>query len=507
MGVVTAAALVVLLWDVFLAGHIAQLRTVPRVFAAISALCGLLVVPAVVVAVSAGSILTGRAVYTIAWLWPLTLWLFTLQSAFALARRLVSPLLAVPVFTYNLLLAAAATARYAVSIGDVVADPLLAVAAAQGTALGLVLGGPWVLTSPLAVQVPMLAPAYPPRWRVSRALRVTLALAAAFWGALMIAEYVPALRAVGSYRTYAGERLQERPAGDFSVGIKVFPDLAGPPPALAVRGDMALVDSVGPDALMVVLKPEGTRLAALDSLARTLESFRQREGAVLIVALGYPDDARPAYERAPDEFTRARLADVDRVARRLRPDYLLPAQEPYGEGARALGVLPVAYWQSYLTRSASLAHAAFPTIRVAVTAAAYHAADSALFAWALEPQSPLNAAGFSFHPSFRGALSLETRIAAADRWLRARPPSRKPVWVFAASGYPLAHGERSQEQAVWRALTWATSRRDVRGVVVAEAGDYEQVLGLRTPSGRTRPVATMVGRAVTGLREARSAQQ
>lgn len=504
---VGVAAALVLLWDVFLAGHIAQLRTVPRTFAALTALCGLLVVPAVVVAVSAESILTGRAVHTIAWLWPLTLWLFTFQATLALTRRLVPPLLAGPILAYNLLLATAATARYAVSLGDTVADPLLAVAAAQGIALGRVLGGAWVLASPWAVQVPMLAPAYPPRWRLSRFVRITLATAAGFWGLLTVAEYVPALRAVGSYRGYAAERLQERAAGDFAVGLKVFPELAGPPPALAVRGDMTLVDSVGPDALMVVLEPEGTRLAALDSLARTVESFRQREGALLIVSLGYGPDAGERFRQAPAEFTRDRLADVDRVARRLRPDYLLPADEPYGRGAETLGVLPLDYWQSFLTRSADLAHAAFPSIRVAVSAAAYSQPDSLLFAWALSPGSPLNAAGFSLHPSFRGALSLETRLAAADRWLRARPASRKPVWVFAASGFPVAHGEHSQEQAVWRALTWATSRRDVRGVVVVEAGDYGRLLGMRTPSGRTRPVATTVARALRGLREARTAQQ
>jgi hypothetical protein len=507
VGAVVLAAVVVLLWNVFLAGHVAQLRTVPRAFSALSALCGLLVVPAVVVSVSAGSILTGRAVYTIAWLWPLTLWLFALQAAFSLTRGLVSPLLAAPILGYNLLLAAAATARYAVSAGDPVPDPLLAVAAAQGTALGRVLGGAWVLASPLAVQVPMLAPAYPPRWRVSPAVRATLAAAAGFWCLLTLGAYVPALHAVRSYNGYSAERLQERPAGDFAVGVRIFPALDGPPPAPAVRGDLALVDSIAPDAVMVLLRPEGARLAALDSLARTLESFRQREGAVLVVALGYGPGDREAFARSPGSYTERRLADVDRVARRLRPDYLLPAHEPYGAGAAALGTLPLDYWQDYLRRSADLAHAAFPTIRVAVSATAYDARDSALFAWALSPRSPLNTAGFSFTPSFRGALSLEARIAAADRWLRARPDSRKTVWVFAARGYPLLHGERSQEQAVWRALTWATSRRDVRGVVVAEAGDYAEVVGMRTTSGRVRSVAAMVERAAAGLREARLPQQ
>ena len=447
LAIVAAAAAVVLLWDVYLAGHIAQLRTVPRSFAAVSALAGFLVIPAVLVAVSAESTLTGRAVYGIAWLWPLTLVLFATQAGFAVARRLVSPVLGVPILVYDVLIALAAAARYAASLGDAPHEALLAVSAAQGTALGRVAGGAWVLSSPFAVQVPMLAPAYPPRWRVSRPVRLTLALAAAFWSVLILAEYVPALRAVGSYEGYAGERLQERPGGDFAVGIKVFPALDGPPPALAVRSDLALVDSIGADAVMVVVEPGGARLAALDSLARSVETFRQRDSALLIVALGYDRGAGERFRASPEEYTRERLADVNRVARRLRPDYLLPADEPYGRGARALGVLPVTYWQDYLGRAADLAHDAFPAIRVAVSAAAYTEADSLLFAWALSPRSPMNAAGFTLYPSFRGALSLETRLGAADRWLRARPASRKPVWVFATGGYPLVHGERSQRSA------------------------------------------------------------
>ena len=263
VGLVAAAAAIVMTWDVLLAGRIAQLRTVPRAFAAVSALAGLLVVPAAVVAVSAESTLTGRAVSGIAWVWPVTLLLFAAQAAYAVARRLVSPLLVVPILVYDVLLALAAVARYAVSLGDVPPHALLAVGAAQGTALGRVLGGAWVLASPFALQVPILAPAYPPRWRVSRPVRFTLAVAATFWSALMVAEYVPALRAVGSYDGYASERLQERPGGDFAVGLKVFPALDGPPPVLAVRNDLALVDSIGPDAVMVVIEPGGAKLGAL----------------------------------------------------------------------------------------------------------------------------------------------------------------------------------------------------------------------------------------------------
>ena len=91
MGAVAGAALVVLFWNVFLAGHIAQLRTVPR---------------------------------------PLAL--FVVQALYALVRRLVSPLLAWPILAYNLVLALAAVARYALSLGYTPPDPLLAVAAALG---------------------------------------------------------------------------------------------------------------------------------------------------------------------------------------------------------------------------------------------------------------------------------------------------------------------------------------------------------------------------------------
>ena len=67
-----AASLLVMLWDVFLAGQIGQLRRAPRFFRSVTALAGLLIAPAVLVAVAAASILNGRAIHIIAWVWPLT---------------------------------------------------------------------------------------------------------------------------------------------------------------------------------------------------------------------------------------------------------------------------------------------------------------------------------------------------------------------------------------------------------------------------------------------------
>src|SRR5438270_549953 len=55
------ASALVLLWDIALAGQIAQVRRAPRSFRALTALAGLLIAPATIIAVTSASILEGRA--------------------------------------------------------------------------------------------------------------------------------------------------------------------------------------------------------------------------------------------------------------------------------------------------------------------------------------------------------------------------------------------------------------------------------------------------------------
>ena len=137
--------------------------------------------------------------------------------------------------------------------------------------------------------------------------------------------------AVRSYGTYAQDRLQERPRGDFTIGLRVFPALTDAPPPLALRNDMALVDSVDVGAIAVVIDPSGARLAALDSLAHALEEER-RDSVLLIVAVGYDRNARESFRASPTAHMRARLAAVDRIVRRLRPDIILPGTRPVHRG-------------------------------------------------------------------------------------------------------------------------------------------------------------------------------
>jgi hypothetical protein len=490
------ASALVLLWDVFLAGQIAQLRRAPRFFRGVTALGGLLIAPALLVAITSASILNGRAIHVIAWVWPLTLAVFALQAVYAVGRRLVTPFIGLPIAAYDIILAASAFVRYEAYSGRDPSAAALAITAAQSSALGLMLGRV-ALFSPLAVQLPFLAPAYPARWRVSATMRGTLAVLAMAFAVVFVAQLPSGIVAVRSYGTYAQDRLQERPRGDFTIGLRIFPALDDAPPPLALRSDMAIIDSVGLGAISVVIDPAGARLAALDSLARSIEEER-RDSVLLIVSVGYDPSARESFRASPPAHMRARLAAVDRIVRRLRPDIILPARDPYTEGTRAMGRVPLAWWEEFLGQAAANARRVSNRVRVGVAASAFVGADSSLYAWASRPDSPIDVVGFSFYPSYDGGGSLSARLHVADRWMRG---STKNHWVFSSGAYPATHGETSQARALWGTLAWATSHEPVKGFIVESAGDYDTVTGLRAPGGRIRPALATLERAVAAMAE------
>src|SRR5438270_8235255 len=96
-----ALSVAMIAWDILAAGRIVQLRRIPRGFQAITGIAALLLVPALVVAYTAESLLYGRAIFLVAWLWPFTALLFFVQIVYALGRRLVTPLLGFPLLVYN----------------------------------------------------------------------------------------------------------------------------------------------------------------------------------------------------------------------------------------------------------------------------------------------------------------------------------------------------------------------------------------------------------------------
>jgi len=492
-----ALSIAMIAWDILRAGRIAQLRRMPRSFQAITGIAGLLLVPALVVAYTSVSLLYGRAIYLVAWLWPFTALLFVIQTIFAMTRRLVTPWLGFPLLVYNVIIAVVAITKFMISHGFTPLDFGLTLNAAQASMLGSIFG-PGALWNPIYLQVPIFAPSLPARWGVTRLARVAMAVAAIALTLLVVVEIPGAYAGVKSYAVHAGDQLQEHPEGDFKIGLKIFPDLRSGPPPVALSNDLSLADTLDADAISVVIEPEGARGIALDSLARSIEQSRS-DSTVLIVALGYPKKGAEEFKRSREAYTTARLKDIDQIARRLKPDYLIPATDPTEVGLRVLGTQDPAYWIDYFTRAARLAHYIYPRIKVSLPISSYGTRDSILYAWAARPGSPIDVVGFSLLAGFDGVRSMDTDMRVARRWMEQFPRA-KEHWVFASGGYPLAHGELSQQRAIWGTLAWATAQAPIKGLVVYEGGDYNTVRGIRAAGGRLRPVFNKLVEAEKGLR-------
>src|SRR5436190_2029840 len=372
-----ALSLAMIAWDVLMAGRIAKLRKIPRGFQAITGIAGLLLIPALVVGYTAQSLLYGRAIILVAWLWPFTALLFVVQTIYALARRLVTPLLGFPLLVYNIIIAFVALTKFAIAGGHAPTDLGLALNAAQASMLGNFFRFGDALWNPIYLQVPIFAPSLPARWGFTRLARVALAGAAIAMTALVVVELPGAFAGIKSYAVHDNEKLQEHPDGDFKIGLKIFPDLRSGPPPLAITSDLQLADT----------------------------------------------------------------HDVDRIARRLKPDYLIPATDPLEEGGRILREESPQYWIDYFMRAARVAHYIYPRIKVAVPISSYGTRDSTLYAWAARPGTPIDAVAFSLFAGFDGARSLDTHMRVAQRWMR-QFPKPKDHWVF-AGGYPLVHGEEN----------------------------------------------------------------
>jgi hypothetical protein len=490
-----ALTLVIVVWNVFLAGRIAQLRAASRPFALITGFAGLMMVPAFIVAIASTNVVTGRAIAAVDWLWPLTIVLCAVQATWALSRRLVNPLWGLPIAAYDILLAFAAVTRFAVAHGGDVPRPLLVLMAAQVDSLALITTDA-AIVSPLFLHVPLISPAFPPLSQMTQGLRAVMATAALVWFGLLLAEIPRADVALDSYDDHRGDRLTERPAG-FSIGLKLFPDIKRPPSSASVKSDFMMVDWTGVNAVNVVIVPGASSLA-IDSVANAVAAL-PRDSLTVIATIGYHDKVLPELGKQPID-AETRLRTLRRVLERIRPDIVVPVQDPYGVGARMVGRLPPAEWQGYYARAHALVKQVRPRTSVALSISAFDTRDSTMYAWAVRPDAPIDLIGFSFYPTRLGARSMDAGFRAADRWMRANKPE-KPHWVLGAGGYPLAHGEVSQERAIWAALSWATARESVKGLVVSDANDYGQAMGIRAPNGRFRRAADAMRTAQRTLGE------
>jgi hypothetical protein len=484
-----ALALLVLAWNVSLAGWIAARREGPQWFARLTGLAGLLVAPAAVIAVAASTDAGARTITGVAWLWPATCLLLVLQALAATGLRYVSASVGVPIACYNALLAAVALGDDLVARSGTAPLLLQGGVAARDTVLGIVMGRA-ALTTPLALLVPLLAPAYPARWRASALVRALLVLYAAVTSTLLAVEWPRGVAVVQSYAA-ATQSVEPRDPTRFALGVRTLPVLDGAPAARAVRAAARLDERLAPDAVLAVVRSAGMTGRDLDSLARVLAPSRAA-GRRVLVALEFSHDDAVAVRREGPAGRQRRLETLARVLERLRPDVIVPVLRPLTPALRGAPWPATAWWQDYLRDAANEVARVRPATSVAWIATRFDVTDSAVYAWAARAPSPVTALGFAPVPSFSGLPSLDARLRAADRWQQAAASTR-PHWILTA-GLPRAHGDVAQREAIRHVIAWASTRPWVAGVIAGEPSDDDALLGLVGANGRERAAVDMLAR-------------
>jgi hypothetical protein len=484
------------LWSIVLAGRIARRRDVPPALVLLSGLGGLLVAPAAFVEAMTGSVVTGRALYAVAWLWPAASIVMLAQAVLATVRGYLPRATGAVFIAYDLLVAILAVVRYAMLLGGAPAHPLVVLSAAEAGALHIVAGA-LATGHPLFFFPPVLAPAVPVRSHGFRFVVNGAAVVALLtWSTMILLALPAAAHAVRSFRPYALDRLQERPAADFAIGARLFPTVQGfGPPDLAVVRDVGLARELGLTALGVHIAPGAVTEALVDSIAAAIDEPR-RAGALLVAVLAVSDARDPAVPHDA-AWRAARLREMEILVRRLRPDYVVPAAPADAAPRR----VTIGAWIDYLDAAARVARRTRPRTLVMLPLSGFTARDSALYAWAGRTASPIDATGFRIAPSVHGGAGLAARLLAAERWMTAPKPRAMEHWILETSGWPAIFGERNQERAVWGTLAWASRQPSMHGMLVHAAGDYGAPVGLRAVSGRVRPAGRRLAGAVNALSE------
>ncbi len=487
----------VILWDIVLAGWIASRKEAPIIFTQLTTLCGLLVAPALLVALATGTEAGARTISGVAWLLPFVALAFVVQVLYALAARLVSPVVCVPILLYDAAVATIAIGDYLVAQRGSAPIGLQAAVAARDALFGMSIGRA-ALASPFTLLVPMLAPAYPARWRLSAVVRATLVLAATVVTTLLGLEWPRGIGAIRSYQSALQEPSVPRTAGEFMIGMRLFPTLEGPPPARSTSADLTMARLLQPDAVLIVLDRAATTASALDSLARVLEPLRVARARIAI-ALNVGAQPSPL-----DDLDR--LSAIERVMVRVRPDVLFPALD-----GPMPPVLPrrrpsVDWWRTTTSRAALLASRVRPATTIGWAAARLDATDSAVYQWASAKSSRVQLIGAVSYPSFSGLPAVDARLRAFERWHAqavAAGGGAQPHWLVNVGGLAHAHGDAAQLAAIRHAVAWASQRTWIHAAVIGEPADYEGGVGLRAANGRTRVALgqiTMTANAIRGVR-------
>ncbi len=489
-------AVAVLAWNIALSGWTASRREAPRLFSQLTGFCGLMIAPVLVVAIATGTEAGSRTVSGVAWLLPLVVSAFALQVAYAVATGLVSVVVGIPILLYNVALAAVALGDFLVGWRGSAPLGLQAAVAARDAVIGMTVGRAALLT-PLALLVPMVAPAYPARWKLSAVARAVLVLIATVMTTLLVLQWPRGIGAVRSYAAAQHQTLQTRRPDDFRIGMRLFPELHGPPPARAVAMDRRLAASFAPEVALIVIDDDGATGAALDSLARVLEPLVSHGVRIAIAMTGVPP--------SPDDIVH--LAAIERVLRRVQPAVLFPAMLDPVPTLQSRQNMPAVWWQATIESAARVVARVRPETSLAWSASRSDDVDSAVYVWASQPASPLRVLGTVSYPSFSGLAGVDARLRAFARWHTlavARGGAAQEHWLTNVGGLPHAHGDAAQLAAIQQALAWGSRQSWITTAIIGEPADYAGWLGLRAANGRIRDGVSVLAATVKSAREART---
>ena len=479
-------------WNLALGARVSALPNAGRAFRVLTGLCAFLFVPAFVIGLLTPTAPGARVLEQLAWLWPVVVVAVAAQALWALLGGRASVAVAFPIALFDLVVAWVAVARWLEGHGTL----LPAWALAPGMAVsstGVTVLGEGVFLWSAAVLVPLLVPAAPARTRLSGAWRAFVATGCVVALVLVGSEVPGAYGALTAVDALGAGAMPERARTDFAVGMRLFGTLSAAPPASVARHDITLADSLGVTALHLELRPEGATTIALDSMARSIAA--RRDSLVLVVTLDMQDGGEQPL-RGDDAWMRERIALIERVVTRLRPNVLLPAE----------GVVPFSgagtarWWQSYYERVARSTRRIDRNIFIALATDAGSPADSALCDWVMQDGSPVDAIALSVRAHSDTPARFEGALSSLARWVsmaRAVPA----VWLIGVPASPAVAGEVAQQRLVRHALLWGASRVWVRGVIAGDASDALAGTGFRTPGGRSRRALTEVGAALRSLRD------
>src|SRR3954469_4716810 len=121
-----ALTAIILIWDIVLAGRIAQHSQAPKVFQTMAGVAALLVLPGLLLTLATSTIITGRAVVPMDWVWPAVLVLFAVQAGCAVLRGGVDWRGGTPIIRYYIVIAAIGVVRFMSAHGPAPIEPLVA---------------------------------------------------------------------------------------------------------------------------------------------------------------------------------------------------------------------------------------------------------------------------------------------------------------------------------------------------------------------------------------------